>query len=63
MTHTHAEIIAAMSDADVALNALINNATSVEDCRRFAVLAIALRMACQRLAEVENAMKHKGLWN
>jgi hypothetical protein len=66
MTNTHAEIFAAMSDADDALKALLEDAFIAEradTCRRLGTLALALRMACDRFAEIEGAMKHKGKWN
>jgi hypothetical protein len=66
MPHTHAEIFAAMSDADDALKALLEEAfvsDRADTCRRLGTLALALRMACERFAEIEGAMKHKGKWN
>jgi hypothetical protein len=66
MPHTHEEIFAAMHEADAAVNAL---ATFAEETRNVALIkclkpiSIALLMACQRIAELEVAMKHKGLWN
>jgi hypothetical protein len=64
MPHTHAEIFAAMSDADEALKALLEEAFISERAdlrRRIGTLALALRMACERFAEIEGAMKHKGM--
>jgi hypothetical protein len=66
MPHTHAEIFAAMSDADEALKLLLEDAFTAEradTCRRLGTLALALRMACDRFAEIEGAMKHRGTWN
>jgi hypothetical protein len=55
-----------MSDADDALTALLEEAfvsDRADTCRRLGTLALALRMACERFAEIEGAMKHKGKWN
>jgi hypothetical protein len=63
MTPTHTDVTRAMFAASVAMGELISTEQTPETIACLAVLADALRMACDRLNAIEAAAQYKGWQN